>query len=126
MICVPAGYDSLCGLSFSLSLFSEFLPLPVIRYIQLLPVFDHGAAGDGHAAFFQEAGDLVVAEGFAFVLAVDDLSDLLPDAEGFTFTLSAGNILWGVAIASVIGVLSGILPAWKGASLNPVDAINSK
>ena len=76
--------------------------------------------------FLVEAVVLAIAGGVAGILLVLLVVLLLPAAEGFTFSLSVGNILWGVAIASIIGVLSGILPAWKGASLNPVDAINSK
>ena len=51
---------------------------------------------------------------------------IIPESESFTFTLSVANILSGVMIASVIGLLAGLIPAWVGASLNPVDAINSK
>ena len=76
--------------------------------------------------FLVEAVVLAIAGGIVGILLVLLSVLLLPQAEGFTFSLSLANVLSGVAIASVIGVLSGILPAWKGASLNPVDAINSK
>lgn len=76
--------------------------------------------------FLVEAVVLAVAGGVVGILLVLLVVLLLPATDGFTFSLSLANVLWGVAIASVIGVLSGILPAWKGASLNPVDAINSK
>ena len=76
--------------------------------------------------FLVEAVVLAIAGGVVGILLVLLVVLLLPAADGFTFSLSIANVLKGVAIASVIGVLSGILPAWKGASLNPVDAINSK
>ena len=76
--------------------------------------------------FLVEAVVLAIAGGIVGILLVLLVVLLLPAADGFTFSLSMANVLKGVAIASVIGVLSGILPAWKGASLNPVDAINSK
>ena len=40
--------------------------------------------------------------------------------------LSQQNIITGVGISSVIGVLAGFIPAWQAARLNPVDAIRSK
>jgi len=40
--------------------------------------------------------------------------------------MSFYNILRGLMISSVIGVVAGLLPAWTAANLNPVDAINSK
>jgi putative ABC transport system permease protein len=40
--------------------------------------------------------------------------------------LSAYNIIRGLMISSVIGIVSGFLPAYTAANLNPVDAINSK
>lgn len=40
--------------------------------------------------------------------------------------ISASTIFSGLAIAVIIGIISGMLPAMKAASLNPVDAINDK
>lgn len=40
--------------------------------------------------------------------------------------LSTGNIISGLAIASSIGIISGIIPAWQAARLDPVIAIRSK
>lgn len=40
--------------------------------------------------------------------------------------LSTGNILLGVMVSSLIGVVFGILPAALAARMNPVDAIRSK
>ena len=70
-------------------------------------------------------GTLPEQQALTITLAIAPASPYLSVPLHFSIW-SAGNILWGVAIASIIGVLSGILPAWKGASLNPVDAINSK
>ncbi len=76
--------------------------------------------------FLVEAAVLAVAGGIIGILLVLLGVLLIPETESFTLTLSAANILYGVVIASVIGLLAGLIPAWSAASLNPVDAINSK
>jgi len=43
----------------------------------------------------------------------------------FTVTLTLQNILLGVGLSSGIGLISGIFPAWQGARMDPVVAINS-
>lgn len=76
--------------------------------------------------FLVEAAVLAVAGGIIGILLVLLGVLLIPETESFTLTLSAANILYGVMIASVIGLLAGLIPAWSAARLNPVDAINSK
>ena len=43
----------------------------------------------------------------------------------FEVTLTVHNIIVGVVISSVIGLVSGIFPAWQGARMDPVVAINT-
>lgn len=43
----------------------------------------------------------------------------------FVVSLTMHNIIVGVVISSVIGLVSGIFPAWQGARMNPVVAINT-
>lgn len=76
--------------------------------------------------FLVEAAALSIAGGIIGIFLVLLGVLLIPTPESFTLTLSLANILYGVLIASVIGLLSGLIPAWMGANLNPVDAINSK
>ncbi len=40
--------------------------------------------------------------------------------------LSSGNIIFGIGVASIIGVLSGIIPASQAARMDPVIAIRAK
>lgn len=76
--------------------------------------------------FLVEAAALAVAGGVIGILLVLLGVLFIPESEGFTFTLSLANIFSGLSIATIIGLLSGLIPAWVGANLNPVDAINSK
>ena len=76
--------------------------------------------------FLTEAAFLAVTGGLIGILMVWLVVLAVPEDIGLTMRLSLSNILSGVAIASVIGVLSGFIPARIGAGLNPVDAINSK
>jgi len=46
-------------------------------------------------------------------------------SSSFNMTLTAQNILIGLIISSVIGIIAGLLPAWKAAKLNPVEAIRT-
>ncbi|MFW5644358.1 MAG: ABC transporter permease [Bacteroidota bacterium] len=43
----------------------------------------------------------------------------------FEITLTMGNIVTGILISSLIGLISGISPAYSAARLDPVDAINT-
>jgi putative ABC transport system permease protein len=44
---------------------------------------------------------------------------------GMTIMLTAGNIIMGLLISSVIGFIAGLMPARAAARLDPVVAINS-
>jgi putative ABC transport system permease protein len=43
----------------------------------------------------------------------------------FTLSLTLGNIILGLFVSSLIGLISGIAPAWSAAKMNPVTAINT-
>ena len=48
------------------------------------------------------------------------------DFGSLKLTLTLGNVVIGLMTATVIGVISGIIPAWIAAKLDPVIAIRSK
>ena len=45
--------------------------------------------------------------------------------EEFNFVLTAGNIITGIGVSAVIGVISGFVPAMQASQMNPVDAIRA-
>ena len=47
-------------------------------------------------------------------------------SDSFTLVIFWSNLVIGVIISAVIGLVSGILPAYTASRLNPVDAIRSK
>lgn len=56
---------------------------------------------------------------FAGTLIISNTSD-------FSISLTAANIIRGLGISGVIGIVSGFAPAWSASRLSPVEAINSK
>ncbi|MEM7104402.1 MAG: ABC transporter permease [Bacteroidota bacterium] len=46
-------------------------------------------------------------------------------AVGFEFILTNGNIIMGLSISTIIGLISGVIPAFVAAQMDPVDAIRA-
>ena len=63
--------------------------------------------------------------GLAMVFGIVKLISAI-DSIAFTIFLSFENVIWGVFGAVIIGVLSGIIPAFIAARMDPVVAIRSK
>ena len=75
--------------------------------------------------FMVEASFLSLAGGLVGILLVFLISiPVNAVSEYFTITLSPDNALAGILIAVVLGILSGLIPAWKAATVDPVRAIN--
>jgi len=76
--------------------------------------------------FLVEAVVLSVIGGALGLLLVYLCALAATQAAGFELTLSQSNIMTGLIISSVIGILSGLWPAFTASRLHPVDAIRFK
>ncbi len=75
--------------------------------------------------FLFEAIILCIIGGAIGLLLVWLTALILTKVFDFEFVLGFGNIMLGTGIAAVIGLFSGILPAYSASKLDPVEAIRS-
>ena len=75
--------------------------------------------------FLFESIMLSVAGGIIGLLIVFIGAAIITMSGDFTVTLTLNNIMLGIGISSLIGLISGIFPAWQGARMDPVVAINT-
>lgn len=76
--------------------------------------------------FLAEALILTMVGGLLGLLIVFGVTKVVSAISSFNMVLSVGNVARGMWISTLIGVLSGIIPAWLAARMSPVDAIRSK
>lgn len=77
------------------------------------------------AQFLFESVMLSVAGGIIGLLIVFLGASVITMSSDFSIYLTMNNILLGIGISSLIGLVSGIFPAWQGARMDPVVAINT-
>lgn len=75
--------------------------------------------------FLFEAVILSFIGGLVGVVLVYLIAILVSSLTSFEFALSLMNIIIGLSLASLIGLISGILPALSASKLDPVEAIRS-
>jgi len=75
--------------------------------------------------FLFESIMLSVAGGIVGLFIVFLGASIISLSGDFTVTLTMDNIVLGIGVSSLIGLISGIFPAWQGARMNPVVAINT-
>jgi len=76
--------------------------------------------------FLFEALLLAIAGGVIGLLIVLGGGALVSHILDFNIQLSMDNIILGISISAVIGIVSGIIPAYVASRLDPVVAINAK
>lgn len=75
--------------------------------------------------FLGESVMLTLLGGCVGMIFVWFTGALVSKFSSFELMLTTGNIVYGLIISSVVGVVSGLAPAWSAARMNPVDAIRS-
>ncbi|HSV88279.1 MAG TPA: ABC transporter permease [Bacteroidales bacterium] len=75
--------------------------------------------------FLFEAVFLSLLGGSVGLLLTFGVAALLSTLAGMDFSLTLGNVLLGLNVSAIIGVVSGFVPAWTASRLEPVDAIRS-
>ncbi len=75
--------------------------------------------------FLSEAVFLSLVGGLIGLLVVFGITFLAQDAFGMDVTLSLANVVLGLTISFLIGVIAGFIPAYGASQLDPVEAIRS-
>jgi putative ABC transport system permease protein len=75
--------------------------------------------------FLFESVMLSIAGGIIGLFIIFIGATIITLSSDFAVYLNMNNILLGIGISSLIGLISGIFPAWQGARMNPVVAINT-
>jgi putative ABC transport system permease protein len=75
--------------------------------------------------FLFEAIFLSMLGGLFGLLLIYTGTVLVTEFGGMEVVLSMKNIVLGLSVSAVIGLISGLFPAWSASRLNPVDAMRS-
>jgi len=73
--------------------------------------------------FLIEAVVIASAGGAIGVLVGYGVANLISVLIGFPTLINVWSAVLGVGVSSLVGIVSGIYPAWQAAELNPVDAM---
>jgi putative ABC transport system permease protein len=76
--------------------------------------------------FLVEAIVLCITGGGIGIACVGAITYAVSALIDFDMMLTTGNIFTGIIVSVCIGVISGFIPAWQAARLDPVDAIRAK
>lgn len=76
--------------------------------------------------FLIEAVTVTAIGGAIGVLTGFGLAYLISALIGFPLLVSIASVVLGVAMSSIVGVISGLWPAWRAARLHPIEALRAE
>jgi putative ABC transport system permease protein len=76
--------------------------------------------------FLLESIFLCLIGGLMGLILVYFMTNFATKASGMDFSLSPKNVGIAFSISFLLGIISGIIPAWIAAKMDPVEAIRSK
>jgi putative ABC transport system permease protein len=76
--------------------------------------------------FLIEAVVVTAIGGAIGVLAGFGLAYLIAALIGFPLLISAFSAVLGVGVSSIVGIISGLWPAWRAANLDPIEALRAE
>lgn len=82
--------------------------------------------GDILRQFLIEAVTVTAIGGLIGVVTGFGLAYLLSALLGFPLEVNISSAVLGVGVSSVVGIISGLYPAWKASQLNPIDAMRNE
>ena len=76
--------------------------------------------------FLIEAVMVTAIGGAIGVLTGFGLAYLIAALIGFPLLVSVASAVMGVGVSSIVGIISGLWPAWRAASLDPIEALRAE
>jgi putative ABC transport system permease protein len=76
--------------------------------------------------FLIEAITITAIGGLVGVVVGFMLAYVISKLLGFPLLISTGSAILGVTVSAIVGIVSGSWPAWRAATLNPIEALRSE
>ncbi len=76
--------------------------------------------------FLIEAVTVTLVGGVIGILTGYGLAYLLSVALGFPLAISPQSAILGVTVSFIVGIISGLYPAWRASKLSPIDAMRNE
>ena len=78
------------------------------------------------AQFLIEAVTVTAIGGALGVITGFGLAYIISSLIGFPLLVSVASAVLGVGVSSVVGIISGLWPAWRAAKLDPIEALRAE